>query len=58
MFFSFCCQVQKEFIQTTENLHGEVAQRQQLSEEIEQVAAITYAHFVFLSRHRVIKWIT
>lgn len=43
-----CRQVQNELSQTTEKLHGEMAQRQQLSEEIEQVAAIIDALFYIL----------
>lgn len=42
-----CHQVQNELSQTTEKLHGEVAQRQQLSEEIEQVEAIVHVPFFF-----------
>lgn len=48
----FCLQVQNELSQTTEKLHEEVAQRQQLLEECEQVAAIVDAIssvFFFLS---------
>lgn len=40
-----CLQVQHELSQKTEKLHGEVAQKQQLSEEFEQVAAIIDAFF-------------
>ena len=37
-----CRQVQNELSQTTEKLLGEVAQRQQLSEEFEQVVAVFF----------------
>lgn len=49
-------QVQSELSQKTENLHREVAQKQQLSEEFEQVATIISAlilFFKFLSQQRV-----
>lgn len=42
--FSVCHQVQNELSQKTENLHREVAQKQQLSEEFEQVSLV---HFFF-----------
>lgn len=38
-------QVQSELSQKTENLHREVAQKQQLSEEFEQVATVINAQF-------------
>lgn len=39
LFLKFFFQVQNELSQTSEKLHSEAAQRQQLTEEFEQVAA-------------------
>lgn len=45
--FFVCHQVRNELSQSAENLHEEVAQRQQLSEEFEQVAAIVNMQYYF-----------
>lgn len=46
---SVCFQVQNDLSQTNEKLHREVAQRQQLLEEFEQVAVFVDALFCFFS---------
>lgn len=50
-----CHQVHHQLSQTTEKLHGEADQRQQLSEEFEQVAAIVC---LFLSVLKYVKLLT
>lgn len=62
--FSVCHQVQNELSQKTENLHREVAQKQQLSEEFEQVSLVhffsLFFSFLVLSQQGVIinsQWI-
>lgn len=47
--FSVCHQVQNELSQKTENLHREVAQKQQLSEEFEQVSLVHFFSLFFFS---------